>query len=336
MNELILLTDYRGCFYSSIRNKDTLCTMDVAALRKHFAEFGCETNVKTFADVDLRNERYADRIVLYTSSEDNGLRYRSYIEDVVYGLSLQGARLIPRYPLFRAHHNKAFMEILRDLSDNPAVKSLRAKSFGTYEECVRAGSAAPAVVKPAAGAGSRSVKLARDAGELAKIVKTVAKVRDFKESCKEIAKSWLRRGYVRPSKYRNKFIVQDFVPGLAGDYKILAYYDKYYALHRKNRAGDFRASGSGRFEKPATLPEGLLDFARAAFESFDTPLVSMDIAFDGAAFYLIEFQFLSFGPYTLETSDFYFVREHGAWRRIDEPSALEREFARAIARYLSK
>jgi len=47
--------------------------------------------------------------------------------------------------------------------------------------------------------------------------------------------------------HRSKFIVQEFIPDLSNDWKVLVFWDKYYVLRRKNRPNDFRASGSGLF-----------------------------------------------------------------------------------------
>ena len=49
--------------------------------------------------------------------------------------------------------------------------------------------------------------------------------------------------YHRASVHNRKFIVQNYIDGLSGDYKVLKYGSKFYSLYRKNRDNDFRASG---------------------------------------------------------------------------------------------
>lgn len=47
--------------------------------------------------------------ILNTSSEDNGYHYKDYIEDIILGLYLQGAILLPEYKYLRANNNKVYM-----------------------------------------------------------------------------------------------------------------------------------------------------------------------------------------------------------------------------------
>ena len=67
-------------------------------------------------------------------------------------------------------------------------------------------------------------------------------------------------------------IIQTFIPGLQGDYKVLFFGDKYYMMYRKNREHDFRASGSGNFfPVPENDHEGLLNFARRVSKEIRLP-----------------------------------------------------------------
>jgi hypothetical protein len=334
MNAIYLLVDYLGLFYSSVRNVHTRCTMNVATIAEHFRAAGYELVVQPFSEVDFRQENYAGKNVLYQSSEDCGLLYKNYIEDVLLGLMLQGTRLIPPFPLFRAHHNKVFMEILRDLSANEAIKNITSKGYGVYEEFARAPSTYPKVIKTSEGAGSKGVRLIRDSRDKSRYGMELSNTKSLRELLREYGKRLLWRGYVPHSLHRRKFVVQNFIAELEGDYKILVYGDRYYILHRKNRPRDFRASGSGNFQKPSTVPPGILDFAKAVFESFDTPFISLDVAASSDAFYLLEFQCLSFGPLTLENSDYYFVYQDNQWQKIIEKSSLEEEFVRSVVKYL--
>jgi hypothetical protein len=120
------------------------------------------------------------------------------------------------------------------------------------------------------------------------------------------------------------------------DYKILIYGNKFYPLYRQNRKNDFRASGSGLLSYPKVLPDGLLEFAQKVFIYFNVPNISLDIAFNGKAFYVMEAQFLYFGTYTIEHSEFYFIKENGQWRIIEDRSSLEKEYVRSIVQYLKK
>ncbi len=105
------------------------------------------------------------------------------------------------------------------------------------------------------------------------------------------------------------FVSQDFVPGLRGDFKVLRYGTRFYAIARKNRPDDFRASGSGVLDfRPEEWHDmtPVLDSAWAWSECMASPFVSMDIGHapetSGATPVLIEFQCVSFGPSAIENS----------------------------------
>lgn len=310
--------------------------MDIKRLKSQFAKRGYAVEDKHFSDIDFRSENYKGQYVLYQSSEDPDLRYKDYIEDVLLGLSIQGAKLIPNFELFRAHHNKVFMEILRDLNNEKTIKNIQSKSFGTAEEYSSSAAfkKAPVVIKPSAGARSTSVKLIDSTRKRASYPKKVARSMSA-ENIRHAVKNFVKgKGFVPTSNYRKKFTVQPFIPGLEGDYKVLIYNDKYYVRYRTNRPNDFRASGSGIKEYPETLPNGLLDYAHKVFRAFSSPYASLDIAEKDGQFFLLEFQFISFGQRTLEESKDFFRKEKEKWKRVAEKPDLEREIAQSVASFI--
>jgi len=333
---IVLLTDYRGHFYSSVRYKDA--NMDISLLKKYFAEEGYDLIVYKFAHIDFRSQDFNREFILYQSSEDRNLFYKSYIEDILLGLQLQGAILIPNFYFFRAHHNKVFMEVLRDLNTNSGIKNLHSKAYGTFEEfsqispCVDL----PAVIKSSSGATSTGVELIKNFGDAKRYAKQFSSSLHPIEALKNIVKSYIRKPYDRKSNHRRKFIIQNYIPNLANDYKILIYGEKYYVLHRQTRPKDFRASGSGLFKYVENLPEGLLEFSESIFNSFQTPYISLDIGSKSGDFFLFEFQFVHFGTYTIEKSPLYFSKKNNAWVASYERSVLEREFARSVVNYLNR
>lgn len=331
---LLLLVDYRGAFYSSLANMQGLCSVDLDQLAREFQGRGWDLECRPFADLDFRRESFAGRYVLYQSAEDPGLHYKQYLEDILLGLELQGARLVPAFRYFRAHHNKAFMELLRDLSPVPGLGSIRARVYGTYEDFARDATSFPAVLKGAEGAGSTTVRLIRDPRDKARHGKAVSWTGDVLASVKEWVKRRVRPGHVARSFYRRRFVVQEFLPGLTFDFKVLVYGGKYYVLQRRNRPHDFRASGSGLFDWPAAPPDAVLNLAREVFEGLDVPYLSADVAWDGERAHVLEFQCLSFGPLTMERSRFHFVPSPQGWARRDEEPNLARELARSVVEYI--
>jgi hypothetical protein len=331
--ELLLLTDYRKQFYEAVRSRGA--SLDVDRMGRYFADKGYRLSVKQFREVDFRATDHKGVMVLYQSSEDRGLLYKDYIEDILLGLMLQGAILIPDFIKFRAHHNKVFMEILRSVSGSQGGSGSRilSKGYGTYEEFEQdtVFQAENLVMKPASGARSAGVRLVKGRPAQLKYARRLSSSFHLMDYLKIKINSFIRKDYRRKSWHRRKFLVQEHVPGLEGDYKVLVYGKKIYVLHRKNRKNDFRASGSGIFTYPATPPPGLLDYAFDVFSSFHVPFVSLDIARHGAGYVLIEFQFLSFGNYTLERSSFHFTRtDKHTWEKVEEAPDLEREFVNSV------
>jgi len=336
MNKVYLLTDYKGFFGSKASANPHRSGMDKDRLKCAFAKNGIEAVFLPFHRVDLCKTFWEGTPVAYCSSEDGDLNYKSYIEDICYGLELKGARLVPAYKYLRAHHNKVFMEVLRDLLEVESARSIKSSTFGCIEEFKNSceGLEYPVVLKPASGAGSRSVCLVKNVEEARTKAMKISRSRDWINEAREIARSLKYKGLVRDSRHRCKFIAQNLIPDLKNDWKILVFADKYYVLRREVRPADFRASGSGLFTWEKEVPAQICSFARQIFENLDVPHASLDIAWDGAHCHLIEFQALYFGSLTLDQSAWYFQPHETGWRTIQGPSVLEDEYAASISQYL--
>ncbi|MFA6416138.1 MAG: NUDIX hydrolase [Candidatus Paceibacterota bacterium] len=337
MNKIVLFTDYRGQFYSSTKQRGA--AVDLNRLKDYFEKLGFELVVRPFSEIDFRTQNYQEQWVLYQSSEDPGLFYRSYIDDLVLGLFFQGAKLIPSLFQFKAHHNKHFMEIARDLQDLPEIKNIQAKRYGTFEDYLKDMEAVKKedfVLKTGSTSKSRGVFLLKNLREKIKIAKIASKTFSLKNLQYFI--EWIKTGK-KPlliSNYRQKFILQPYIEGLNGDYRVVIYNNKYYVLYRANRSNDFRASGSMKFKSDIELPPGLLDYTKRVFDNFDAPYMALDIGVKDSSFFLFEFQFLSFGQYTLEKSKFYYQLRSGNWDKINEIPDLEREIAGSVAAYIKR
>lgn len=340
MKKLLVLTDYRGQFWLTTRHKEA--NFNLTALKAHLEGFGFEVEFKTFPQIDFKRDDYRNWWVLYQSTEDPRLAYNDYIEDILLGLKMQGARLLPDFEFFRAHHNKVFMEILRDVRGFREMQTIHSHYFGTYEEYQKylttPEAEFPHVVKLGEGAQSKNVKLVRSP-EDAGVVKSMMFLWEPVCWIKEKIKPFLKKRYPdfrTKSFHRRKIVVQNFIPGLSGDYKVLLFGERVYVLRRDVRNNDFRASGSGKFAFPENPDVRLLEFAGKVFEHFRVPFLSLDIAFERDTCHLIEFQFVTFGTYTLEKSPWYFTCRDGKWEKVTGPSDLEQVFAKSVAGYISK
>lgn len=333
MKDIIILVDDRGFFYSSTRERGA--SMDVQFLKNYLESLDYVVSVKNFYEIEF-NRSHENKIVLYQSTEDPDLKYKDYIEDILLGLKNAGATLIPDFNKFRAHHNKTYMEILRQLYGLNTTTEINSRKYGTLEEFKSdiKNHNFPVVIKPSAGSRSKRVYKAKSPSEAIRKARMVSKTPTLTNT-KRALKSFLDgKGYKPISNYRNKFVVQNFIKGLEGDYKILIYSGKYFVLNRENRVNDFRASGSGKFSFPDNPPIKILDFAHEIFKKLKVPFASIDVAFKKNKPYLLEFQFVSFGQHALEKSDFYFSKENGSWRKIKGKSILEQEFARSIDEHI--
>lgn len=330
--KIYLLQDYKGLFGSKYPVVPYRSGMDCNLLNTLFLSAGYEPVFMEMADIDFRKENFKDQVVLYTSSEDIGSHYKDYIEDILLGIQLQGGYLLPDFKYFRAHNNKVFMEILRDLFDFPEIKNIASRHFGTLEDLIkRQKTVSPqSVIKSPVGAVSSGVSLSSDIKDLLRKIRRVSRIIHLAEDVRDIARSIRRKGYVKESVHRNKFLIQNLVPDLTHDWKVLVFGTKYYFLKRQVRQDDFRASGSGLFTFTMEVPPEIFSFASRFFELLNVPHVSFDIGFDGTQVYLFEFQVIYFGTYTLTKSPYYFIREENGWTPVNGKSVLEQEYVNSI------
>lgn len=340
MKKIYALTDYHNNFSSKWKAKPYRSGYDKKLLIKYFIKYGYEIEFIKFQNVEFI-PKWKNRIVIYTSSEEVGLHYESYIEDVILGLEKVGANVLPRFDFLRANNNKVYMEILREQLLCDDFKLDKSLIFGTFEELNNAilnnEIDFPCVIKPASGAMSRGVELAKKSKELLLYAKGSSRTKHFKSEIKEALRSFKHKGYQQESKYQNKFIIQKFIPNLKNDWKVLVYGDHYYILNRGIKKNDFRASGSHCNYKAGSkseFPLHQLDFIEKIYNKLDIPHLSLDFAFDGKKGYVIEFQAIHFGTSTLEFCDNYYIKRDGKWIVEKQEFDQEEEYVWGIVHYL--
>lgn len=334
--KIIILKDYRGAFYSRTSNRYTICSFDLEYLVSCFSKHGWQVEVLEFSEASGLSTAFP---ILLTSSEDSFNIYKNFIETFALGLESTGAVVVPRYEYLKAHHNKIAMEQIRYRIFPEQALKLNSAFFGCYEELrlERLKSEKwPKVFKTAFGAGSAGVCLVSDYFELDRLAKKMSRTWIWPEFIYELVRRVKRKDYVPRSLNRKSFLVQDFIPGLKCDYKVLVYGRQYYVIKRMNRKNDFRASGSGIFsfdELPQDELFKILGFARECFIKLANPVLSMDIALAQDGPILLEFQAVCFGPLTAEKSKRHYTYEKGIWLKNEEPCDLEAVFANAIVDY---
>lgn len=357
MPRILLLTNSKGYLSSKIKDFPELPYVDLEKIINMLSKRYEVTHIE-FRELDFKRN-YQGWYIIYGSSEERGLFYKSYIEDILLKLQDDGAILIPDFRWFRAHGNKSYQEILRKQILDAKIGVLHSEIIGRFSELkLEKYKNYPYVIKASSGAGSTGVRLARDEQELKKICRDLSYSRYIDAQYSELedlryvdaiwnSKEKLYHLIGKPHPYHNpkewfhtnKIIIQEFIPNLECDYKVLYFSGKYYVLKRENRENDFRASGSGNFSFPKEVCdiEDVLNFAQKVASVIGMPMVSLDIA-RGKKCYLIEFQCLCFGPYTLQKSEWYFeyYEEKASWKKCMGKSDLEEEIARSYIAFIEQ
>lgn len=331
--EILIITDYKGAYRQDISRSQGIELDKMKDVLKK-ADFIVE-EIK-YNDLLKRGlKQIKNKIIVYTSSEN--IEYKEYIKDIMYELAKENV-LVPRYDLLMCHEDKIYQEILKE---SLGIYSLDARIYATLRDIEGDMSKIkfPIVIKKSVGAGSISVYKANNEKELKKKIKKMNRGRDYWEfyakALYKKVKGNLSPYYFEDEKYFGRYVLQEFVPDLENDWKVLVFGNKYYALKREVRKKDFRASGSGKFS--FEIPEiEVLDYAKAIYEKMDVPFLSLDLCMDrNKKVYLIEFQGLHFGPYTLIRSPHYFVEKNG-WEKIEKESSLAETYGEAIIEYLKE
>ena len=338
--KIYLLADYKGYFGSKYDAIPYRSGFDKNKISILFSLQGYECEFVNFNNLPLFDQ-LKKFYILYNSSEDIGDFYKSFIEDIVLHLERNEIKVIPGFDFLKAHNNKVFMELLRKKLGFSWNDTLKSQVFGTLEELemVIDDIEFPVVIKSFEGALSRGVFLAHNKSELINKVKMISRVKFLKEDIKDYLRPYKHKGYIKESIYRKKFVIQQFIPNLINDWKILVYGKRLYILTRHIRNNDFRASGSHcnyLAGSKSKLPEGILDFALRVRDGLDVPHVSLDIVYDGAKFHVVEFQTLYFGTSTFNMSDVFFEKVDSSWKQFKNVLPLEQLYVDGICWFIEK
>jgi len=315
--------------------------MNKDLLHAEFAKYNIEIRFIPLFDVFKKIPSVPESIFLYTSSEDMGYHYKSFIEDIIFLLEITGGKVIPSYKYLRANNNKVFMEGLRMNIPDPTYKTITSSFYGTLEEMKAdlANLKFPLVIKTAEGASGRGVFKAMNPRELLSVVKNISRTQFLFYEIKDALRIYKHNGYRPESRHRKKFIIQNFIPDLRNDWKVYYFGDKYYIFYRpvlKHRG--FRASGGGYdnyyYGENASVPDGIFDFVKRLITILNVPQASLDIAYDGERFHLLEMQFLNFGTAGIVYSDGYYHEKDGKWEFENEKLTVEKVYIESIVQYL--
>jgi hypothetical protein len=266
----------------------------------------------------------------YTSSQYPV--YKSFILDILIQITLRGGILVPELRHFIAHENKNFQELEKVRLD---IRSPYGIPVGTYEEGLEILKKVsyPTVLKKYTGFRSRNVKLANNIEEGKKVLLKLLES-NFQWSLDSLYYQYrrLRNKEHYPKKF-GKVIIQEFIPDLTHDWKLLVLGSRCLGGKRYVRKNDFRASGSKLYEMEEDPPENVLNFALKCKEQLNCPNVSFDISENKGDLQLLEYQTMHFAILGGDP-EYYFEKENGIWHKRPITHEIEYYIGVGLSDYL--
>lgn len=315
-----------GYFGSAVNSWKSL---SLEGLVSSFTEDNYDINLINVTDIPKINFDLND-VLIYTSFYNNEVR--SYLKDILYYIKDE-CLIIPSYEILLAHENKGFQEVMRNKLDIGNLPGQYVFDLDQINQLL------PFVLKTVDGSGSAGVRLIKSEEDLISIKDNYNRL-PVKRTIKNLVRSKqlpaenysLYSYFYKPFK---RFVVQPFLDDLSCDYRILVVEQRFYAMRRDVRKGDFRASGSKKFNYD-DVPNELLDYSEEIFHKLNNPFISMDLAFKNGKPYLIELQGTNFGSSVIRKSSGYYVREGKGWKFLKEKSLHEETFSYGLLSYVKR
>ncbi len=331
MKEIIFLTNYKNIIPQ--RNNE------IEGLNLNLISEVLEANNLNVQEITINEfitslkdtESFVGVYFYYTSSQYS--IYKSFILDILIQITLRGGILVPELRHFMAHENKNFQELEKV---RLGIRSPYGIPVGTYEEGVEIlkNTVYPAVLKKYTGFRSRNVKLANNIEEGKKVLSRMLE-RNFLFDMDSLY--FIYRRLKNKEHYPKKFgkvIIQEFIPDLTHDWKILVLGDRCLGGKRYVRKNDFRASGSKLYEMEEDPPENVLSFALKCKQQLNCPNASLDISENKGDLQLLEYQTMHFAILGGDP-DYYFEREGGIWHKREIIHEIEYYMGEGIANYIN-
>jgi glutathione synthase/RimK-type ligase-like ATP-grasp enzyme len=196
-------------------------------------------------------------------------------------------------------------------------------------------------MKESSGSMGTSVNLIKNKNQLLHHIRRINRIRNLvyiRSNITDMLRPFKHKGYIKESLAPKKFILQDFIPDLQSDFKVLVFGKRYYIFERPVRQNDFRASGSGHrnyiYGSSVKVNKQIFNFAEQIYNRLKVPNLSLDICYNGEKFSLFEFQAVYFGSVGQHKSDGYYTKDESEWTFISEKLDLEKVYADSIDYYL--
>ncbi len=320
-------------------------SMNTDLIRKILEEKGFEIEKYSIHELVNGEHEIRNSIIFYSFSQKENVR--GFLKDLIYTLKSLGNIVIPEYDFLLCHENKGYQEIFKK---RLGIKSLHAFYFSSLRELSEYKLTFPSVLKRVDGSNGKGVFLVNSFEELQTKLKEFQKV-DFLTKLDLLRRKYIRKekSYAEYPGYTNKkdlaeytdyvtkednFVLQQFIPNLKFDYRVLVISDRFYVTRRHNRDNDFRASGAKKFDFDFTPSAGLLNFAKEIYGKFDSPYLSIDICEADGKFYLIEYQALHFGINVFVKNKGFYSECEGDWTFEAHRGSIEESIAYGLADFI--
>lgn len=316
-----------GYFGSAPSSWDTL---NLDLLSEPFKSDNFDIEYISITDI-MHIEFNKSDVLIYTSF--NHPEIRQYLKDVLYYVK-DKCLLLPKYEILLAHENKGFQELIRK---EIGISRLSGEYVFDIEDMT---SSIPFVLKTPDGSGSSGVHLIKKAEDLQNIKNKTLKTNSKRKlkniiRSKQLTEEQFSR-YLYAYKKFKRYIAQPFLDNLTCDYRVLAIEDRFYAMRRDVKKGDFRASGSKKFHYH-DVPLEVLSYAKEVSSKIDNPYLSIDLAFKDNAPYLIEFQGTNFGSSVIRNSKgYYSLSQTNEWEFHKHKPQLEEALSHGLYQYTKR
>jgi hypothetical protein len=238
-------------------------------------------------------EQVRDASVILWKPPYMGHEFAGYLKEKIYFLeTFEGKLVVPNFASIWHFESKAAQSYLFRHAGVATPGTIVSFDFDEAME-LSGKETFPVVLKSPAGAGSVNVsaldgerdlqRFLRKTFSLALWDRTVSDGGKLKRFLKGIRHEWFRDFLARKLRHSGLFGVaywQEFIHGNPADLRITVIGDRFATgFWRKNRPGDFRASGSGRLDFETPLPEEAIRRCIDISRRLDFDSMAYDILF---------------------------------------------------------
>lgn len=345
MSKLIFLTGYDGFFGQT---RKPWLSMDTGRIIKLLEASGIDCIRSSIDTLANRDQLPENGFVFYTFSQRDNMR--RLLTDLIQDLQLRGNLLIPALDLLHCHENKGYQVLY---AKRHSIDTLKSYYLSSKRELTNLDACYPLVLKTLTGSNGKGVFLVNSPVQALRQITRLEPALSIGKKLDILRRKLFRstksfpfypqltgkadtafyRDYITPEL---PFVLQEFIPGLEYDYRVIILGKRYYVTKRLNRDKDFRASGAKRFIFDAEVPASLLDYARSVYARLHTPFLSLDIGVKQDKHYLFEFQALHFGINAIVRAQGFYQPGSSGWNFIPDKIPIEDSIASGLAAYLTE